>query len=303
MHWVVEQLQRPGRINVSELCRDVLTEWTDGLEKNTAALRIPRVRDQFRVIPGTHFHLEPEVFVQISGYTLFQFPQERVWAWPGEICVVPRGMPHGETVGACDGPFFNLVIARNRDRISFHLASERGNARPGIMAATPFQVQVDPSGIFSHLDDATHLFHRGTPASGRAARALVTAALACLAEVAGGTAEPGKPEHPKISRCRQVVMVNLSDPGLCVAAVAESLQCSADYLSHLFHKETGTPLALYINQRRVEHARTLLEKTALNVKEVAYAAGYRDPGYFARVFRRLSGQSPKAYRRENSAPT
>jgi len=45
-------------------------------------------------------------------------------------------------------------------------------------------------------------------------------------------------------------------------------------------------------------AQRLLDDPALNVAEAARAAGYADPAYFSRVFRKHTGRSPRAYRSE-----
>jgi len=82
-----------------------------------------------------------------------------------------------------------------------------------------------------------------------------------------------------------------------VAGLARQLQCSADYLSQLFRKTTGSTLQGYINRQRLARAHELLEMSSLNVAEVSQAAGFRDPGYFSRAFRRWAGVSPKEVRR------
>ena len=33
-----------------------------------------------------------------------------------------------------------------------------------------------------------------------------------------------------------------------------------------------------------------------NINEIAFACGYSDPGYFRRMFKRLTGLSPKKFR-------
>jgi AraC family transcriptional activator of pobA len=62
-----------------------------------------------------------------------------------------------------------------------------------------------------------------------------------------------------------------------------------------------TPLAM-INQRRIEEAKLRLRQSKLSVEEVGYALGFRDPGYFNRFFKRMTGQRPGAYRQMAAAP-
>ena len=91
-------------------------------------------------------------------------------------------------------------------------------------------------------------------------------------------------------------MISLTETELNVNKLAEWINCSPDYLSYLFHKETGTKLVDHINNERVRYAKYLLDTTDSKVAAVAWASGYRDPGYFIRIFKKTTGKTPKEYR-------
>ena len=71
---------------------------------------------------------------------------------------------------------------------------------------------------------------------------------------------------------------------------------SLHHLSRLFKRETGISPKQFLNRYRVEHAKTLLAETQQAVDQVAQAVGIGNPKYFARLFRQLTGQSPRGYR-------
>ena len=52
----------------------------------------------------------------------------------------------------------------------------------------------------------------------------------------------------------------------------------------------------YIRSVRLAHACRLLEEGTLSVSQVAEASGFRDALYFSRVFKKIVGLSPRAYR-------
>ena len=52
----------------------------------------------------------------------------------------------------------------------------------------------------------------------------------------------------------------------------------------------------YLNDYRIAKAKELMSTTDLGVKDVSYACGYADSSYFARVFKRQTGQTPSDYR-------
>ena len=62
------------------------------------------------------------------------------------------------------------------------------------------------------------------------------------------------------------------------------------------NKYLGTGIAEYIRQQRIDHAKKLLKTTDLPITEVAKQSGFLDYTYFYRVFKKVTGHSPKNYR-------
>jgi len=74
------------------------------------------------------------------------------------------------------------------------------------------------------------------------------------------------------------------------------LGISYEHAARCFRGAFGaTPLA-YVNHLRLERAKILLEKTGASVKDVARKTGFRDAGYFGRIFRAQIGVTPATYR-------
>lgn len=88
---------------------------------------------------------------------------------------------------------------------------------------------------------------------------------------------------------------------LSLKALSERLSVNASYLSTLFKKEVGLPLTEFVNRRRITYAQSLLIHTDLPIKTVAQKCGIPDVYYFSRLFKRLTGTTPKAYRSNTSS--
>lgn len=69
-----------------------------------------------------------------------------------------------------------------------------------------------------------------------------------------------------------------------------------------FTKATGYPPLDYVQHLRVEEAKRRLERTDAPVDEIGWAVGYEDPAFFRRLFKRLTGITPSAYRRKFRLP-
>lgn len=80
--------------------------------------------------------------------------------------------------------------------------------------------------------------------------------------------------------------------------IASHLNVNASYLSSLFRKETGRTLTEYVNRKRIDHAAYLLRTTDLQVQTVAQQCGIFDVNYFAKMFKKYTGKTPKTYREE-----
>ena len=67
--------------------------------------------------------------------------------------------------------------------------------------------------------------------------------------------------------------------------------------SALFREQTGSSPVEHHIRLRMQAACHDLDTTALSIKEVAAKLGYDDPYYFSRLFQKILGCSPLAYRR------
>ena len=83
---------------------------------------------------------------------------------------------------------------------------------------------------------------------------------------------------------------------LTLSAVASSVYVSEYYLSHLFRKEMNRTFSDYVVKVRIEKAREFLRDNAsARIQEVSDKTGFNDPNYFAKIFRKHTGISPREY--------
>lgn len=87
-----------------------------------------------------------------------------------------------------------------------------------------------------------------------------------------------------------------SDEELSLTKVAKFVNISPNHLSDKFKEVTGVNFVDYIGRHRIEKARELLQNLNLRISEIAFAVGFQSLSQFNRVFRKLAGKSPTAYR-------
>ncbi len=104
-----------------------------------------------------------------------------------------------------------------------------------------------------------------------------------------------------VDHFRQLIELHYRE-NLRIDQFAGLLGVTRGYLHQACLRATGrTPLAL-VHDRLIEEARLRLEQTGMPVEQVAYSLGFRDAAYFNRFFKRLTGQSPGAFRQMAARP-
>lgn len=83
---------------------------------------------------------------------------------------------------------------------------------------------------------------------------------------------------------------------LSVQDMASRFGYNDAYFCRIFKQLFGKSFVTYLTDFRIEKAKELMAQSSESVKEIARAVGYEDSNYFAKVFRRITGMSPSAYR-------
>ncbi len=141
---------------------------------------------------------------------------------------------------------------------------------------------------------ALHRDHTKSDDFSIGAASLILCILATLRDAfqAGdGSRDSGPVTHSVLRQIQQQGLAAVT-PGSIAAALGRSL----DHLNRTLRAESGQTLGEWVNQARLEHSGKLLRDPQRSINEVAAAAGMPDANYFARWFRRQTGQSPTRWR-------
>ncbi len=102
-------------------------------------------------------------------------------------------------------------------------------------------------------------------------------------------------EQPFLQKARDYIEAHKADP-ITLEEIARALNISTFYFCKRFKKATGLNFTEYLARVRVEKAKNLLLNPHLRVSEIAFEVGFQSLTHFNRVFHRIAGCSPSAYR-------
>ena len=83
-----------------------------------------------------------------------------------------------------------------------------------------------------------------------------------------------------------------------MADISEKFHLSKNYIRNLFVKYLGVSPKKYIQEKRMERAKTLLLETDISIATVALSVGYDDALLFSKMFSKQFSLSPQKYRQQ-----
>ena len=157
---------------------------------------------------------------------------------------------------------------------------------------------VTAGGGSSWHDLALHLVERyiGTETAAQTARVFLMhwhedqqTVFACLTPALAAT-------DAAVVRAQQVMRKQFAESDV-IERAAESSGLSKRTYQRRFRQATGMTPAQQLQLLRVERAKQVFQVTSKSVEEVGWEVGYEDTASFRRIFKKLNGISPGAFRR------
>ncbi len=127
--------------------------------------------------------------------------------------------------------------------------------------------------------------------------------LEMLGHAARNAAAPGEPHaSPAIRRAYDLLRAHYAEP-LSLADLAAATGRHPAYIATAFRQAYGETVGDCLRRLRVEHASRALAQSDMPLVEVAPSAGFGNQSHLTRVFKRATGLTPAAFRRERRRGT
>lgn len=102
--------------------------------------------------------------------------------------------------------------------------------------------------------------------------------------------QPVNPESPRVRELMAYLDAHLAED-LDIDTLAESFYVSKFHMMRQFRQETGMTIHSYLSQRRLLHAKNLMEK-GVKATEACYRSGFRSYSSFTRAYGKFLGTTP-----------
>lgn len=222
-----------------------------------------------------HEHDEAYLCLVAGGGYTQQSGGTEITCQPGLLLTHPQGHRHANRFGPagarCISLFFTEPAGNGVARL---LADHRPWRLPGI-------------------DRLLARILRELHASDEAAALALHSAVLELLALACRSGEERRPAW------LQRVLDRLHDDPLAAPSLQELAALAGVHPAHLarsFQRAKGASVGEYQRGLRIALARRALAEQQVSIAEVAAMAGFHDQSHFARVFRRITGETPRDYR-------
>jgi AraC family transcriptional regulator len=217
---------------------------------------------------------------------------------PGGLFILPGGVDFGVRL---EGKLESLHVYV-RDSVLREVAAELFGARAREMLLVPRLGDQDPlierlalniRGALGDADPSASIY------VDYLARALSAHLLRAHSSYDGrsGAARPvGGLTRDQLDRVAECMEANLAR-GLTLVELAEAARLSPTHFARRFKATTGAAPHQHVMRLRLQRAQRLLRETSRSIAQVAFDCGFAHQGHLTRVFTRMAGITPAAFRR------
>lgn len=104
-------------------------------------------------------------------------------------------------------------------------------------------------------------------------------------------------ENPHVKAIKQYIVNNLHSY-ITLQDISDAVHLAPHYCCSLFKKHTDMTIIQYMNEQRIDYAKRLIITKDWTLSQIATTCGFSDLYYFSRAFRKITGTTATAYRKQ-----
>lgn len=250
-----------------------------------------KIHKQKLKMPHAHFHEEHELYYLAQGRTRYFIGNEIFLLEPGDFIFIPSHSFHKtESIGS--EPVIRLLLSFSDTFAGTESEIYIQNMRQNKFIRLPREHLAEVQELLLKIENE----YTSKPEDCEKMMLLYFRELLILLNryrLQNITASHGE----NLALIQSVAKFISENPGrnLSLAFLSRQFGLTPSYLSRLFKSVTGIGISEHINISRITAAEKLLLEANLSISEVSKQCGFNDSNYFAAVFKKLKGITPKKY--------
>ncbi len=242
-------------------------------------------------MPSTHYHDKHELYILLKGNTKYIVGDNLFNLLPKDLVFIPKGIFHAsDSIGSV--PVERVLLTFDDDFIDEKFSLYYNFLKNSMYARIKAEQFHKIESILNKMEkESAHPY----PGSDEMLKLYTHQLLILIYRFAHRSANQSQDNFfPIIQNAIKYISDNL-DQDLSLDALSKRFSISAHYFSKRFKQATGIGLNEYINTAKISKAEHLLLTTNLSITDISLECGFNDSSYFASVFKRLKGVTPKKY--------
>lgn len=243
-----------------------------------------------------HYHNQHELYYLVRGQTKYFVGDEIFLLEPGDLLFVPKHVFH-KTDNLKSTNVQRLLISFDEADIGPQGETFLQILRKDKLVRAPEESQYKLQEVLHHLEEEQL---QQQPHYRQMQRLYLQQLLILISRLQ--SRHINTPKNPRILLMQSVAKYISENPDrdLSLSALARQYAISEGTLSRQFKSVTGVGLSEYVNICRITAAEKLLLQGEKSITAVALRCGFNDSNYFAAVFKKLKGITPKRFALQNS---
>ena len=246
-----------------------------------------------------HSHSFSELFYVVNGNGLFIAEDSEFSVTRNDMVVINPHVAHTEK-SQSDSPLEYIVLGIDGLSFSFE---DMACVQDGLCVETEFgmvyKYNVQSANVYAYLNIMLEeITHRESNYEA-VCQNLLEVLLICM--LRNDNLSVFQNRNTFINReCMQIknyLDSNYSE-NITLDALAAMMHMNKYYMAHAFSRFTGLSPIHYLQQKRIQEARALLESTNYSIAEISSMLGFSSQSYFSQSIKKITGESPIQHRNE-----
>jgi AraC-like DNA-binding protein len=247
-------------------------------------------------------HPHHEICQLLTGRCCLSVKHQTAELEQGDFVILAGGVPHAETVCRKSLGYRLAWWGLNEDDPMLHIRryrSDKGYDVEHVIRLTSLDGYGKERMQFLRSLAASSI--REKPAIEPMREAMLSVAVELYRQILKGGETPFDARAELARRITDFVRAHAGGP-LTLTDVAKAVHMSPNYITALYHSQTGVSLGRFIKTERIMMAQRMLRQPDASVKSVGLGLGFSDPFTFSRAFKRITGTAPCTWKRSQCVP-